>query len=156
MKSNSPSIDIKISRAVEEPIEATFEQGEQLQNYSGNLKKLVIAGILGCIFTILCLSRNVGYIIIKFIELAQGNASISAFDFFMLILSALMFIIIIALTLTVILYLIQINKFYRHLTSRFALVSELKTAPEKGDTKKKSREIVEVDLGEDDEGSKRH
>jgi hypothetical protein len=110
---------------VEEPIEATFELGERIQKNSGYLEKLVISGILGCLFTLILLSGNTIYIITQIRELSRGQISLSSIELLTMALASLLIVTLLAMTVTVILYLSQIHKFYKHLAYRYNLVKDL-------------------------------
>jgi hypothetical protein len=110
---------------VEEPIEATFELGERIQKNSGYLEKIVITGILGCLFTLILLSGNIIYIISQTRELSRGQISLSTIEILTMVLASLLIVTLFAMTVTVILYLSQIYKFYKHLTYRYDLVKDL-------------------------------
>ena len=66
MKSKDSGSSFLVSRAVEEPLEATFELGENIKNISSKQKSPVVLGILGYIVFILFLIPGI-YSIVSFI-----------------------------------------------------------------------------------------
>ncbi|MCK5561024.1 MAG: hypothetical protein KAJ51_10540, partial [Thermoplasmata archaeon] len=128
MKNNSNGNMALVSRAVEEPLEATFELGEELTKQSNNLIKPVFLGIVGCIVTILLLIPSIYHIIIQLIDVTLGNEVLSRLELVQLIISSLLMLFIISIIFSILLYLIQVNKFYKHLFQRYEVVSELKYA----------------------------
>jgi hypothetical protein len=128
MEKKSSGNTVLVSRSVEEPLEATFELGEELTKQSNNLIKPVVLGIIGCIVTILLMIPSIYHIIIQLIDVALGNTVLDRLDLIQLIISSLLILFIISIIFSILLYLIQINKFYKHLFQRYKVVSELKYA----------------------------
>lgn len=141
MQNNISGNTIIVSRAVEEPLEATFELGEELKKQSNNLIKPVILGIVGCVITILLLIPNIYHIINQLIDIGWGNEVLSRLELVQLVISGLLVLFTISIIFSILLYLIQINKFYNHLFQRYEVVSELKYAhlDEKSNGAKKSK-----------------
>jgi hypothetical protein len=113
MEKKSSGNTVLVSRSVEEPLEATFELGEELTKQSNNLIKPVVLGIIGCIVTILLMIPSIYHIIIQLIDVALGNTVLDRLDLIQLIISSLLILFIISIIFSILLYLIQINKFYK-------------------------------------------
>jgi hypothetical protein len=151
------SNNFSVSRAVEEPLEATFELGDELENQASKLTQTVIICVLGCIFGLLLFLYNSYEILRIVIDNSLGRASIGYSEFFKLLIAGLIIIFLLAMIVTILVYIFQIYKFNSHLLQRYELVSELKTAEpdrKKGMSKKNqgnkaksgSRSDTDVDL----------
>ncbi len=138
MTKTSSGSTIRVSRAVEEPIDATFELGDELEKQAAKLTQTIVISVLSCIFIILLFSQNIYQIVRTSIDITFGYISIDYSDFIKLILSGFMIIFVIAIIITILVYLYQINNFNQHLRQRYELVSELKKTNTKP-AKKKSK-----------------
>jgi hypothetical protein len=143
MKVNGSGKAFLVSRAVEEPIEATFELGEEINRTSKTLIKPIFIWLIGCIFFLVILAPSVYNTIIFLIESYRGNIDVSTIGLIRFSILALILIILIAITITTLVYFIQINSFTSHLIQRYSFVSELKTARL---TEKKNTEEMEKGL----------
>lgn len=126
-----------LSRAVEEPIEATYDLGDDIKVHSKYLKNMVIACILGCIAALLLISSNTYEILLSVLDLFKGEVDLSGWDLTILMLSGLTSIILYSMLFTVLLYLVQIQKFNGHLKNRFEIIDGLQMSPENGPGGKK-------------------
>jgi hypothetical protein len=117
-----------VSRAVEEPIEATFEQGNEIKKIYTKLRLPVILGGLGNLFILLFLLPSLYSLVILIISLSAGNIEPSN----ELILTVFGFGLVIVLLLSVIItcsiYLTAISRFNSHLYQRSTVLSGLQEA----------------------------
>jgi hypothetical protein len=129
-----------VSRAVEEPIDATFELGDKLERQASKLTQTITIGVIGSIFLILLFGQNIYEISRSFIDLSLGNLSISYSELIKMIVSGFIIILFTAIIITITIYLLQINKFNKHLQQRYELVAELKKTDNEdiGGSKKKA------------------
>jgi len=126
MSSKGSSCRFFVSRAVEEPLEATFELGEDIKQISGNLQRLVTLGILSLIVFILLLLPSLYRLFYLIFMGLRSDLDLSTEEMYWSIASGLILLFIISHVAMIIIYLIQVHKFNSHLLSRYSLVSELK------------------------------
>jgi hypothetical protein len=128
MTTNKAGSKFSVSRAVEEPLDATFELGDELEKQASKLTQTVIICAIACIFSILIFVQNSYEILRIIIDNSLGNTSIDYSEFIELLVSGLMLIFLLAMIITILVYIIQIYKFNSHLLQRYELVAELRTA----------------------------
>jgi len=128
MKSDNSGRGFMVSRAVEEPLEATFELGENIKKVSGKLTRPVNFGIIGTIILLLILLPSIAKLGILTIDGFLGNLDLSKSELIILSVLSLMTILLLAITITTLAYFIQIKNFNTHLIQRYSFVAELKTA----------------------------
>jgi hypothetical protein len=136
MKSKDSSYKYLLSRAVEEPMEATFELGENIKDISSRARRPVALGILGILLFIAYLIPS---IYDSFYQLIQGILSGVVYP--EPLTQVVIFVFIMSITATTLVYLYQVHKFNTYLLARYSAVSELADAqPErgKGATKRKA------------------
>ncbi|WP_455392989.1 hypothetical protein [[Eubacterium] cellulosolvens] len=126
MKNNSSGRSFFVSRAVEEPLEATFELGEEIKKISGQLTRPVLIGICGLIVLFILLIPSFYLLIKLFIDGFMGNLEISNTELIYVSFLGLITILLLAIIITTLVYLIQIHKFNNHLLQRYSMVVELK------------------------------
>lgn len=128
MKTTGSSDKYLVSRAVEEPLEATFELGEDIQNISGKLTRPVAIGIFGSILLILLLLPSIYLLFLFLVAIFRGDAELTSGLIFNSVVLSLILIFFISMLVTIIIYLTQVNKFNASLLQRYSLVTKLKTA----------------------------
>jgi hypothetical protein len=115
-----------VSRAVEEPLEATFELGEDIQDISTKLTKPLTIGLFGNILLLLLLLPSIYFLILFINSIIYGTVNFTAELITSVILLTLILIFFLSILLTIIIYLYQIYKFNSQLLQRYSLVTELK------------------------------
>ena len=128
MKLNSSGQSYSVSRAVEEPLEATFELGEDISKLSEGLRRPVRLGILGCIILILFLLPSIYYLSMQIYELYLGSIEVTTWAYWNITAFAFLIIILFSIITTTIVYLIQVNEFNTHLLQRYSLIIDFKDA----------------------------
>ena len=88
-KSTGVKDSVSVSRAVEEPIDATFELGDELERQASQLTQTFMISIICCIFIILLFVQNIYDILIISIDILRGNASINYSELSEIIISGL-------------------------------------------------------------------
>jgi hypothetical protein len=127
-----------VSRAVEEPIEATFELGEDISKHSAKLRRPVGLGIIGNFFTLLLVLPSLYFLILLIADIRYGRVELTLMRLFGISVFAIIFIILIAVVATSLIYLIQINKFYVHLMQRYSMINDLRNRSTENAPKVKS------------------
>lgn len=120
MKSEGSGHDFFLSRAVEEPLEATFELGEKIKVISSRTMRPVALGTLGIFIFIAFLVPS---IYDAFYQLIQGI--LSGIVYPESIVQVIIIVFIMAITATTLVYLYQVHKFNTYLMARYSAVSEL-------------------------------
>ncbi|UCE39265.1 MAG: hypothetical protein JSW00_08620 [Thermoplasmata archaeon] len=145
MKSEDSGRSFLLSRAVEEPLEATFELGENIKDISYKQKRPVVLGILGHIIFLIFLVPSIYYIVSLIVDGFRGRAELTTGLILGSLVFGLILIFLISITATSIIYLVQIYKFNTFLRKRYSLIAGLSTAetkkeiPEKEEPKKKTK-----------------
>jgi hypothetical protein len=133
-----PSI---LSRAVEDPIEATFDLGEDLKKQAPGLNLTVNLGIILTILLIISIIPKMLYFAITMVNVYLGNTELAGEITRRLVILVPSTIVILALSITGLLFIIQLKRFYKHIYTRYDSISDLKeTGPEKKPGKKDRRE----------------
>ncbi len=118
-----------VSRVVEEPIDATFELGEEIQQLSGQLSKPVSLGFLGNILLIIFLLPGLISLILLVRNAILGRIELSTNLLLLVLIYIFILTFLLALIITGFLYFTQIKRFNDHLIQRYSVVSELKRKP---------------------------
>jgi hypothetical protein len=147
MKSDSSGRGFMASRAVEEPLEATFDLGENIKKVSGKLTRPVNFGIIGTIILLLILLPSIAKLILSTIDGFLGNLDLSKSELIILLVLSLMTILLLAITVTTVAYFIQIKDFNTHLIQRYSVVAELKTARIRDSAKIEDRKKIKAAVG---------
>jgi len=115
-----------LSRAVEDPIDATFELGEDVTEQTPKLKATVNLSIATIIIFLGVLVPAAVVMVFDILAYFAGRVEITE-NFGTAILSQMVLILILfSMTLTVLLFLAQIRRFYDRLFERYRSVSGLK------------------------------
>jgi ABC-type multidrug transport system fused ATPase/permease subunit len=141
-----------VSRAVEEPLEATFELGEDIQDISTKLTKPLTIGIFGNILLILLLLPSIYFLFLFLISIYYGTVDLSTTLVFSVIGLTLILAFFISILITVIIYFYQIYKFNSSLLQRYSLVSELKKVPPRSEKPKSKVDDIDTPLKKDATG----
>jgi hypothetical protein len=139
MNSKGSSSAYLLSRAVEEPLEATFELGENIQEISHSMAKPVALGILGHIAFIILLIPGIINILSILSSGLTGSSELTSELLLQSLVLVLIIIFLLSITATSIIYLGQVYKFNKYLLQRYSLVNGLTkvdireaTSPERG------------------------
>lgn len=117
-----------VSRAVEEPLEATVELGENIKDISKKVELPIKLGILGFIILFLLLIPSI-YHIISFIRNGLlGDTEFTQELLLNALIAGLIIIFLFAIIITSLLYLTQINKFNSLNLQRCCTVNDLTSA----------------------------
>jgi hypothetical protein len=111
MNSKSAGSRFLVSRAVEEPLEATVELGEQIEKIAKKALLSLNLGILAFIILILLLIPSIYDILSYLLRGFLGNAELSAQVVQNAVISGIVIVFLFAIIITSLLYLSQINKF---------------------------------------------
>ncbi len=125
MDSEEPKNAFVLSRAVEEPLEATFELGENIQDASSKLGKPLVLGILGNIIFIVLLIPSIYYILSLLMDGLRGSTELTTALLLQSLLMGIVIIFLLSITVTSIIYLVQIYKFNSYLFQRYSIVTSL-------------------------------
>ena len=117
---------IQLSRAVEDPIEATFDMGTELKERTPGLNFTVNFGIAVVILFILSLVPNLLYFMISVWNISSGRTDLTDDMALRLAIMGPGHVIMLALLFTLLLFSIQLRKFYRHIYQRYDSISDLK------------------------------
>ena len=135
MKSKGSGHEFFLSRAVEEPLEATFELGENIRDISKKAKRPVALGILGLALFITFLSPG---LYTGFQGLFEGFQS--GVLFLDPLARVVIYVFVLAICATTLVYLYQVHRFNTYLLARYSAVSELAGAqPDKNGVGAKRR-----------------
>ncbi len=157
MKATGSGRKYLVSRAVEEPLEATFELGEDIQDISGKLTKPVAIGIFGNILLILLLLPSIYLLFLFLISIFNGEKEITTQLILSSVVLSLILIFFISILVAIIIYLYQIHKFNASLLQRYSLVTALKSAQLEVDRpSKKSRPKKDIDISIKKSGKAKH
>jgi hypothetical protein len=142
MESEESNEAYVLSRAVEEPLEATLELGESIQGTSSKLGKPVILGILGNILLLILLIPSIYYVFSLLVDGLTGSTELTTALLIQSILMGIVIIFLISITVTSTIYLIQIYKFNNYLLQRYSLITSLAISEiqEKDISKKRDEE----------------
>jgi hypothetical protein len=142
MESQESGDAFVLSRAVEEPLEATFELGENIQETSSKLGRPVILGILGNIIFLVLLLFSIYFVSSLLVDGLTGSTELTTVLLLQSLLMGIIIIFLISITVTSTIYLVQIYKFNNYLFQRYSLVTDLAVSeiPEKEPTEKKEEE----------------
>ncbi len=142
MESDEPGDAYVLSRAVEEPLEATFERGENIQDTSSKLGRPVILGILGNILFLILLLFSIYFVFSLLFDGLTGSTELTTALLLQSVLMGIVIIFLLSITVTSTIYLVQIYKFNNYLFHRYSLVTDLTESeiPEKEPTEKKEEE----------------
>lgn len=145
-----------VSRAVEDPFDATFELGEDISKSSNKLRWPVALGILGSIILLILLLLNLYYLSILIYNIFLEGLELSIFEFIHILTISILLIILFAVIATTLIYLTQIYKFNKHLSQRYSLISGLQSAQlseqkglELADQEKKADKVRSQGSGKD-------
>ena len=141
MKTKGTGSAYIVSRAVEDPFEATFALGEDISESSYKLRWPVALGILGSIILLILLISNLYYLILIINDIFLKGLELSVFELIIILAISLFLIILFALIATTLIYLTQIYKFNKHLSQRYLLISSLKNAQPLKPTVRKAAKI---------------
>jgi hypothetical protein len=125
MKYKGPGSDYLISRAVEEPLEATFELGERIQTISKSLMRPLVLGIIAYIVFVLMLVPSVYQILLLLVDEILSRSGIDSEIFVKSVTLGIIMIFLFSIVITSLIYLIQIYKFNAYLLQRYSLVTGL-------------------------------
>jgi hypothetical protein len=125
-----------ISRAVEEPIEATFDLSTDIKNQSPKLFKAVNIGLISSVFFILTLIPHIFFFFNTLFNIFTGRQEVFFGLTLRMLLLGMVLIIVLAIAITALLFQFQIRKFYGHLFQRYSTVSTLKDAEMIDDVRK--------------------
>jgi hypothetical protein len=157
MKATASGRKYIVSRAVEEPLEATFELGEDIQDISGKLTKPVAIGIFGNILLILLLLPSIYLLFLFLTSIYNGEKEITTQLILSSVVLSLILIFFISILVAIIIYLYQIHKFNAYLLQRYSLVTELKRAQYEVDRpSKKPRPKNDIDRSIKENGKAKH
>jgi hypothetical protein len=135
MKSGGPGSTFLVSRAVEEPLEATVELGENIKEISKKVELPIKLGILGFIILIILLIPSI-YDIISFTRSGLlGDSEFTPELLLNALIAGLIIIFLFAIIITSLLYLTQINKFNSLNLLRSRTVTDLASTRISGETK---------------------
>ncbi len=152
MKQKTSDRKYIVSRAVEEPLEATFELGEDIQDISKKLTKPLAIGMFGNILLILLLLPSIYVLFLLLISTYYGTVDLSTTLVFNIIGLTLILAFFISILITIIIYLYQIYKFNSNLLQRYSLVNELKKAQPQTQKPKIKVKDIESPLKKDAKG----
>ena len=128
MKINGSGKAFLVSRAVEEPLEATFEVGDEINSTSKSMEKSIFIWLIGSILFLVLLAPSVFNMMVFVFESYRGDVEVTTIGLMRFLILALILVSLIAVTITTLVYFVQINSFTAHLIQRYSVVSELKTA----------------------------
>jgi hypothetical protein len=141
MESEESAEAYVLSRAVEEPLEATFELGENIKDTSSKMGRPVILGILGNIIFLTILLPSIYYIFSPLVDALRGNSELTTAILLQSLLMGIVIIFLLSITVTSTIYLVQIYKFNSFLFQRYSLVTGLAASEiQEKDTKYKKYE----------------
>jgi hypothetical protein len=120
MKTDGSGHRFFLSRAVEEPMEATFEMGEDIKDISTRARRPVLLGAAGLLIFMAFLVLG---LISAFQELIEGFQS--GVLFFGPLLGAAVYGFVLAICVTTLVYLYQVHRFSVYLLGRYSAVSGL-------------------------------
>jgi hypothetical protein len=135
MKSGGSGSKFLVSRAVEEPLEATVELGENIKDISKKVELPIKLGILGFIILIILLIPSVYHIISFIWSGILGDTEFTPELLLNALIAGLIIIFLFAIIITSLLYLTQINKFNSFNLQRCCTVTDLTSARISGETK---------------------
>lgn len=115
-----------LSRAVEDPIEATFDLGEDLKKQVPGLYTTVNLGIIVAVLLIISIIPKVLYFVFSMLNVYLGNTELSAELTRRLVILVPVVIVLLALAFTALLFLAQLKRFYGHIYQRYDTISDLK------------------------------
>lgn len=125
MNSKGPGSDYLISRAVEEPLEATFELGDRIQTISKRLMKPLVLGILAYIIFVLMLVPSVYQILDLLVDETLSRTGLDSELLIKSVALGIIQVFLFSIVITSLIYLIQIYKFNNYLLQRYLLVTGL-------------------------------
>ena len=128
MKNDNSGQSNIVSRAVEEPLEATFELGEKIKNISNQLSRPVIYGLIGTLIFLILLLPSLYNLIVFLIDGLLGELNITTWDLIRVSILGLVLILLFAIVISILIYLSQIKKFNEYLIQRYSVVTGLKDA----------------------------
>jgi hypothetical protein len=114
-----------LSRAVEEPLEATFELGENIQDTSSKLGRPVILGILGNIIFLILLLYSIYFVFSLLVDGLTGSTELTTALLLQSVIMGSVIIFLLSITVTSTIYLVQIYKFNTYLFQRYSLITDL-------------------------------
>ncbi len=126
MRNNGAGKTFNVSRAVEEPIDATFELGEGIQKISGKLTFPSSIGIFGTIILLILLIPSTYNLIVQIIDGYLGNQDFPTTELIIISILGLILVLLLALVTTTLIFFIQIKSFSNHLIQRYSIVTNLK------------------------------
>lgn len=128
MKSKGSGHKYLVSRAVEEPLEATVELGENIKDISKSAKLPLRLGLFGNIMFIILLIPSIYHILYLLIRGFLGDVEVTTVLLINSLVLGLVLIFLVAITITSILYLVQIYKFNLLNLQRCCVITELTKA----------------------------
>jgi hypothetical protein len=117
-----------LSRAVEDPIDATFQLGEDVKEQAPKLRSTAHLSIISIVMFIGILIPSMLVLFYNIFNYFAGRASISDNFGTAILIQLILVFILFSLTLTVLIFLIQIRRFYDRLFQRYRSVSGLQNA----------------------------
>jgi energy-coupling factor transporter transmembrane protein EcfT len=154
MQFRGPGRTYLVSRAVEEPIDASFELGEEIQKLSGRLSTPVNLGIIATIIFMIFLLPNLLYYSTLIIYTLLGRLEHSSTWIRNASIFCFILVLILAFVITNLLYLSQIRKFNTHLIQRYSAVANLKLTPDSQESNTEIGRDVKYQPGKKRSGAK--
>ena len=128
MNSRGSGSRFLVSRAVEEPLEATVELGENIKDISKKVELPIKLGILGFIILVLLLIPSIYHIISFIWGGLLGDTEFTQELLLNALIAGLIIIFLFAIIITSLLYLTQINKFNSLNLQRCCTINDLTSA----------------------------
>lgn len=128
MKSKGSGRRYLVSRAVEEPLEAAVELGDNIKDISKRAKMPLRLGFFGSIMFIILLIPSIYHILSLLVRGFLGNVEVTIGLMINSLVLGLVLIFLVAITITSTLYLVQIYKFNRLNLQRCCVISDLTSA----------------------------
>jgi ABC-type multidrug transport system fused ATPase/permease subunit len=131
-----------LSRAVEDPIDATFELSEKLQDKSTKLNSAIKIGIFATIVLTAVLLPSLFVFLYNIFYSFLGRIDISPDKFTQILVMGFFLIILISISATALLFQVQVKRFYKHIFQRYQTLSNLKITDVKGEFPKQKKDEV--------------
>lgn len=147
MKSKGSGRTYLVSRAVEEPLEATFELGENIKDISSRSSKPLKLGLFGHIIFIILLIPSIYHIFSILVRGFYGEIELTAGLLLNSLVLSLILVFLLSITVTSMLYLVQIYKFNRCTLQRCCVVTDLTSARMEEEPSSKKEEGQEKPKG---------
>ncbi len=128
MRSRGSGKSYLVSRSVEEPLEATFELGEDISEFSEKLRVPVVLGMIGSIILLLVMLPRILYLADLVYDIYYNELEVTASIMILATIMGLWVVLLLSFIITTLVYLFQVNSFKTHLSLRYSLVSGLQHA----------------------------